>query len=983
MKALVHLCILFVVALTACRGCDDTSSQTNNDEDPRNEACEDRDEDGWDGGLTCDGPVDCDDDDPQTNPDAEEVCDGRDNDCDGEVDEGCEACDEDGATRACGEETGRCEQGTQTCDNGVWSACDGAEGPFTEECNGEDDDCDGEVDEGGDVLCDDGFGCTGAEACVDGACVAGTETDCSALDGPCTEGICSEKDGGCVAAPRENGSACDDGNFCTLDGVCQSGVCETEPRDCSSETDACNVGVCDEDADACVKSPVMDGTTCDDGAFCTLGDVCTAGVCGGAARDCSAVADQCNTGVCDESADACVAMAVANDTPCDDGLYCNVGEACQAGQCTGGMARSCSAQGGSCRSGVCDEATDSCTGDPVPDGTACDDSQFCTTVDTCLAGTCVGGAARDCSALDGVCQTGICDENLNACAGQTASDGTTCDDGRFCTTVDSCAGGVCVGGGPAPDCSGVTGGDPCLIGVCDPTADMCTTTFDPVCCNVNVDADLDGSNECEDCDDANAAVRPGATEFCNGVDDDCDMEIDEDFDQDSDGYSGCSTDAAVFDCDDAAPNVNPGMTESCDDGMATNTGNGIDDDCDGYVDEGCNPCTTTDQDNDGVSECDGDCDDGDRNRYPGAQETCNGTDDDCNVFTTPNCGVSDSCNHDGDGDFANDPDVCRDDMLCACILDNNDQCNGNYRCTAFCNSSRTGAIGDGCEADQACLLTLVGSSNVNGCTVVTRTPGTLSGGASCTANDQCRSTRCDRPPACIGPGCNQKFCHDRCSSDSECDGGAYCRLYHFPSSIMSSETVFANCEPQSRLMGADVGAACGADSECARRVCVTDPNSAQEYCSELCCQDGDCPGGYYCSLGGVAERTTNGAGTNLVMQPDPDAPTCSNDQDCVGEGGVCFNGLCTYPTFRTAGQCVREVAGQGTNRGGQACSQNADCRSNFCEKDLGICIEPCCADTTCPTGTACELTDVETRDDEATTSRVCLSFSIDEVLERM
>ncbi len=71
---------------------------------------------------------------------------GIDEDCDGMVDEGC-ICPE-GATQYCGDGAGECTYGLRTCSANVWGPCEGGTGPFTEVCDGLDNNCDGLVDEG-------------------------------------------------------------------------------------------------------------------------------------------------------------------------------------------------------------------------------------------------------------------------------------------------------------------------------------------------------------------------------------------------------------------------------------------------------------------------------------------------------------------------------------------------------------------------------------------------------------------------------------------------------------------------------------------------------------------------------------------------------------------------------------------------------------------------------------------------------------------
>jgi len=197
------------------------------------------------------------------------------------------------------------------------------------------------------------------------------------------------------------------------------------------------------------------------------------------------------------------APACTTDPECDDGLYCNGVETCNAGTCQPGTPIACD-DGVSCTVDTCDEATDSCTSSAddglCSNGLFCDGSETCDPVLGCQAGTPV-----DCD--DGIgCTVDTCDEAGDACS--NLPDDLVCSNGVFCDGAEIC--------NPAVGCE--SGGDPCPGLFCDEPGATC---FE---CNVDGDCD-DGlfCNGVETCDGGSclAGSDPCLGQSCDEVGDVC------------------------------------------------------------------------------------------------------------------------------------------------------------------------------------------------------------------------------------------------------------------------------------------------------------------------------------------------------------------------------------------------------------------------------------------------------------------------------
>ena len=182
-------------------------------------------------------------------------------------------------------------------------------------------------------LCDDGNPCTVEEMCAGGTCQPGVPVACD--DGNvCTTDTC-DPIAGCVYT--NNTSPCNDGNGCTTGDVCNGGTCQPGAPLVCVAIDECHVaGICNPLTGLCSNPNAQNGTACNDGNVCTQGDFCEEGTCFGGNPIVCPAPDQCHLpGTCNPDTGACSNPPKPNGTACNDGNPCTVGDKCVGGICAG------------------------------------------------------------------------------------------------------------------------------------------------------------------------------------------------------------------------------------------------------------------------------------------------------------------------------------------------------------------------------------------------------------------------------------------------------------------------------------------------------------------------------------------------------------------------------------------------------------------------------------------------------------------------
>ncbi|MCC7501443.1 MAG: hypothetical protein IT229_02870 [Flavobacteriales bacterium] len=597
-----------------------------------NGGCLDADNDGYYNNAGC-PPLDCDDSDAQVNPDANEVCgNGKDDDCDGVVDNVGDTtlfvlwyADADG-------------DGYGNAASSV-SACAQPAGYV-----GNDDDCDD-----ADPLVFPGQNCSQVCSATEVAWVdANYQTYTQGLMSALGSCIFSNNFSACVLGQLSGQFPLSDAcNACGVEWAdCVRTNCIAECAQGQEACAACMVSAgCNANLMQCFGLTDADGDGLPTGSDC---DDANANVYAGAPEICDGLDNDCN-GIVDDQlnlfadldADGfgdpnapvpCSGVGVSNSGDCDDNdpqvttasTYYLDADGDGFGEPQSGFSSCTPPQGAVTNDSDCNDnepltnpnATDVC-GDGIDNNCDGQVDENCGPVELCdgldndgngqideglgLGQACGCGGVVICDGNGGTTcsQPGLpetCNGIDDDCDGQIdeggvcgcAPAGTPCSDGNACTVNDIEDGACnCISGAPAV----CDDGNPCTIDTCNPLTgcvfvaapagtacdDGNPNTINDACdgsgnCvgTVCTDNDADGFTTCQgDCNDSNLNINPARPEVCNGVDDDCDGQVDEG------GVCGCApagtpcndgNACTVNDIEDGACNCISGPPAVCDDG---------------------------------------------------------------------------------------------------------------------------------------------------------------------------------------------------------------------------------------------------------------------------------------------------------------------------------------------------------------------------------------------------------------------------------
>lgn len=945
-----------------------------------------------------------------------EVCDGEDNDCAGGVDEGFEYTDWDGTnkkrTEGCG--TGNCQGGVVVCGSLEAATCSTLNQLSAEVCNGKDDDCDGVVDDGvllpfyldGDL---DGFGDPAMEvmACQppQGYVALGTDCDDSQpLAYPGREESCDGLDNNCDLATDE-GFVWEhpDGTQLVLGGACAVGLCTVGEVVCTQDgkstrctaIDSAIPEICD-DLDQDCDGEADNGCDDDGDGYCdaalALPEV-AALVCPNGNGDCDDAKEQVNPGHeelcnlvddnCDDVVDGLVVDCGMPKCEMLGAAYFETGEEqCSTGSCVAPQPVSCGLYTCALGGKLGTQCAETCVEDTMCVVSAhCHEGSSSCVEDFANGHTC--DEASDCKS--GHCANGFCCTQGECCA-QPTNCPDTFREAASCGSPDTCQGtridalcleNQCVKSAPVGDdtaCDTET-----LALECAPYPDRyCagTSSQNPPQCSATCtnDAQCDEAFHCDGTCQPNLADGLSCDEASDCIGNHC-----------QNGFCCASGDccATVADCPlsySRAPSCDSVSTcqgtrqdATCVSSKCVKSGN-LDDDtacASGQLQKVCNPyqplicsgaldqtpgvCPTAcTQDAECLSgyHCDGQC----------VANVSNGAACDENSDCQSNfCNNGFCCSG---GTCCSQPSDCPAGLFAApSHCDNESTCQGtrfDATCVnATCGTSNPVADDSACGASvQALDCTPYQSKYCSG--AVNQTPPSCATG--CTADAQCADGYhcdgtckidvenggvCDEASDCVSNHCQNGFC---CSGGDCCQVGGDCpNTYLVPVTCDSASTCQGTRKDKqcsNNVCGTSApiadDTACGATTKALDclpyqpRYCTGAANQSSPTCATTCTADSECQTGYHCD-GTCLANLANGQACD--EQTDCVSLHCQNGF-CCGFGDCCSGASnCPVASYSEVAVCATPSSCQGTRR-------DPACVNSECRKSDPIADDSACAAST-------------------------------------
>ncbi len=974
------------------------------------------------GTLICQGGV---------NP-TDEICDGKDNNCNGQTDEtplldappvtanGCWSlpgadCSFEtlhwnappgGTCFGNGSLTAPCGHGTLVCTGGGW-ICQGADPPSAEACDGIDNNCDGQIDNG--TLTNVGISCgissippckMGTTTCQSGSVVCVGNVDptvetCNGIDDDCS-GVKDDHINWVGQACGIATPPCVQGKYACVNGQqeCQGGVgpqpevCDGKDNDCDTLVDEAPLS----DAPAANQQGCwnLPGSQCSfksltwnapPGAGCfdngTLQYPCSAGKlqCNSGAWTCAAptppgneicdgIDNDCNGKVDDVTTVACVPSGTLGSLVYNDTFpksQCQRGHQ-TCGQCAGFVGPTPE---------ICDGIDNDCDGEvdeqAIGTGVACGTTQppcspgvmVCTNGTlTCQGG--IGPSIEICDGIDNNCNGSI-DETPLADAPSANQNGcwdlpgTGCSFGNLTWSMPP--GASCTDNGNGSDrltspchpgsliCAGALGWqcknarDP-SVEICDGIDNNCNGTIDEgtlpntgvdVVCGSNVGECRAGHIECsKGVLSCVGGVQP-VDEVCDGKDNNCNGAIDEGLltggpcspDYDTTLYPGQRNQGACqlghLECNSQGGTICVGgkapQPEVCD---------GIDNDCDGQVDESgaapdgidgtLNPVgTTTNRIGDNCGETSGQCTQGKWSCRYGtfacvggsarSQEQCDCIDNDCD-------GIIDNQSDAG-------PALCGVGKICV-------NSGGSCFCAPPCQSGEFA-----CPGGQACETAQISGASSSPVAVCVPQINLCQGDCSAkTVKDSSGKTLCapigSDTPGCLNtPACNcfpKSGCEDPCFNVTCAPGEVCARFGSKAGKCVANSCDETGCEGCNLICRASecVNNPCTNTSCTANQVCRPNSDLSATECKPTCasvvcgsgeiCHDGSCIKncGGNCSSQQVCDTSTQQCVTNQCLASNPSCPgnQCCNPTTGACGACPCEGVVCPQGQVCTSGECI-------------------------------------------------------------------------------